>query len=56
MLAAVAVAVANTEAIVDEAVVLEDEDSDMDVDVDAADGTSHTHHGVPIAQTYQRLR
>ena len=47
MLAAVAVAVANIEAMVDEAVVLEDEDEDMDVD--AADDTSLTHHDAPIA-------
>ena len=50
-----AVAVANIEAMVDKAVVLEDEDSDMDkgedsgMDVDAADSTSHTRHDVPIA-------
>ena len=44
---AVAVAVANIEAMVDEAVVLEDEDEDMDVD--AADDTSLTHHDAPIA-------
>ena len=50
-----AVAVANTEAMVDKAVVLEDEDSNMDkgedsdMDVDAVDSTSHTRHDVPIA-------
>ena len=49
MLAAIAVAMANIEAMVDEAVMLEDKGSDMDVDVDAADGTSHTRHDVPIA-------
>ena len=42
-----AVAVANIEAMVDEAVVLEDEDSDMDVD--AVDDTSLTHRDAPIA-------
>ena len=46
---------ADIEAMVDEAVVLEDEGSDMDVDegsdidVDAAGNTSHTHQNVPTA-------